>query len=316
MGLTDRKLLPVKHISEHVYETDQEIKDGINGIQKTLITRWGRVNHAMMGGFRFASNYIIAGLSGHGKSWLLNLLIQDFLNAELNSKFYKKFNILHFGFEMEAKEEILRMISSKTGDSYEDLLSVNKKYDKYTYLDDVYKEISKRRLYIVEEPGSLEHVENTIYEFNKQHQEEELIVTLDHSLLVTDIGGDELRMISDMGKMFIRIKKRIGSMNIILGQLNGEIENQERRADIPSRAFLHYPIKKDLYGGKQLFHAANDVLIVHQPYLLGIEKYGKKQYPTEGLIALHKIKSRLGGRTGLIRLKQDLDHGNILEWLK
>jgi replicative DNA helicase len=147
--------------------------------------------------------------------------------------------------------------------------------------------------------------------------DDNLVVTLDHVLLVQPLPGEnEVQTLAELGKMFIRIRKEFNTMNILLCQLNDKIESSIRRD--PGAASLHFPTKTDIHGSKQLYHATDVCLVVHQPALLGLEVYGKHHVPTitengRNLVALHILKNRHGTQ-GYVRLISHLDEGRILEW--
>lgn len=298
-----------------IHKTDREIIEGMSGVQNFLKCRWDVVNRSMLGGWRFNNNYLLAGLSGHGKSWILNLLMQDFANKELNSEFHRDYKMLHFGFEMSASDEILRQISSFTRIPYEDLISANRKLTdiQYKLVKEAYKKIENTPIWIVEEPGTVQQLYFTIEEFNKRFPTSQLVITIDHSLLTKNTYSSEIELLAELAKMFMKVRKTFGAMCIILGQLNGNIEKDERLSIVPNKRFLHFPKKSDIHGSAQMYHAADFVIVVHQPRMLGIEIYGEGASPTEDLIAWHLIKARKG-TPKFIRLKQDLNHGNIIQW--
>ena len=116
---------------------DQERSGRIAG----LFTRWRGVNRAFMRYSRFGKVTMIAGASGSGKSAILNMIENDFINPDLNPTFIKhldrdiysptfgqfigedKVMILAFKYEMSAGDEVLRTVSGKLQKSYGYLLS-------------------------------------------------------------------------------------------------------------------------------------------------------------------------------------------------
>src|SRR3990172_5479449 len=151
MSLTSLNSLEICHIQVGVSKADNEIREGIQGIQNYLKCRWDRVNRSMLGGWRFGNNYVIAGLSGHGKSWILNILLQDFSDRALNAGYKRDYKILHFGLEMSMSDEILRQISSKTGISYENLISANTTLSglEYEIVKKTYDQIKDTPIWVV-----------------------------------------------------------------------------------------------------------------------------------------------------------------------
>jgi len=309
--------LKIAQILTGVEKVNKEVIEGMTGIQAYLKCRWSRVNRSMLGGWRFNNNYVIAGLSGHGKSWILNLLLQDFCDRELNKAYTRDYKILHFGLEMSMTDEILRQVSTRTKISYENLISANSPLTsiEYELVKNSLEKIKEMPIWIVEEPGTIQQVYNTIEKFHSRFPDSQFIITLDHSLLLNNTGGDELKLIAETAKMFMLIRKRFGSMNILLAQLNTNIEKDERRTTVPSKKFLNYPQKSDLHGSQGLFHAADFVVVVHQPALLNLELYGTANHPTTDLVAWHLIKARKG-TPKYIRLRQQLNQGNIIEWME
>jgi hypothetical protein len=121
--------------------TIEMIKAEATGFQLGLKSRFGRLNVANGKYFRFRQVYFIAGLSGHGKSTLLNHTIQDFTNVHLNyGKCVYDYIICHHCFEMPPENEELRKVSSRLKVSYNYLLSSEYDYEKNVYntLDDAY----------------------------------------------------------------------------------------------------------------------------------------------------------------------------------
>lgn len=118
----------------------------------------------------------------------------------------------------------------------------------------------------------------------------------------------EVDLVNRMSRLAITLRKQYGACVILLGQLNDKIEQPERIGN----PILHYPKKTDIHGGKSVYMASDTIIIIHRPETLQIQAYGPKHLPTKGLVALHILKSRLNGTEGLIRMKQDFAHGNLV----
>lgn len=311
--------LEIKTSNQVVEEAKQVIEEGRTGEQLALFSRHDKIKKALLGGWRFNNNYIIAGASGSGKSYYLNMLYQDFVNTVLNKDFKKPFKILHFGFEMTAYDEVIRAVSSKTKSSYRSILSVDEILPEAVYKETLlYLDKFKNfEIYYVESTGNVNQIEQTILDFQAKFPQHLIVIGLDHTLLTEyKSESNEIELVSNISKMMLGVRKKIGSMGLQISQLNADIEEIER-INNPAH---HYPKKKDLHGSKSLFQAADNVIILHAPEKLGIQRYGLQKmsdnstgYPTEGLIAWHLIKARKGV-PGLIRLKDELGQGNIAEW--
>jgi replicative DNA helicase len=308
--------LPIRQIAASIGEADQQIYSSMTGSRVMLKTQWDLLNRYLLGGFEFGQTYMLCGASGHGKSYMLNNLLQDFINPRTQQHSCK---VLHFCFEMSASVEILRRISSSTRIGYRDLLSADKPLDpeQYSQIKQHLDKVKTEPIYFCETPGTRIDIYNTIKKMKERFPDDNLVVTLDHVLLVQPLPGEnEVQTLAELGKMFIQIRKEFGTMNILLCQLNDKIESSIRRD--PGAASLHFPTKTDIHGSKQLYHATDVCLVVHQPALLGLEVYGKHHVPTitengRNLVALHILKNRHGTQ-GYVRLISHLDEGRILEW--
>lgn len=304
----------VRPIGSVLTEAKAQVQDSRQGKTKVLRTRWQRVNRMLLGGFYFGQTYLIAGASGHGKSYLVNMLLRDFTNQQINGNLPFNFKILHFGFEMAASAEVLRRITSMTGLSYTKLLSVEDKLSDHEY-DLVQRSLvtlKNEEIYFVETPGSRFQVYETIKAFKQRFPDSELVVSLDHTLLVTpEPGEDEIQLMAEVSKLFIQIRKEFHTMNLLVSQLNDKIEGENRRD--PAKPSLHYPTKTDLHGSKQGYQAADCVLVIHRPELLNLEYYGKENFPTRDLVALHQIKQR-NGVSGFTLMKNNLEKGTFDDW--
>jgi hypothetical protein len=317
--MANKNSLNIRHSSEVAEEAKKVIDEGRTGEQLALYSRHEKVKRALLGGWRFNNNYIIAGASGHSKSYYLNMLYQDFVDEQLNKEFKKPFKILHFAFEMTAYDEVIRSASGIVKSSYRDLLSVDGILPDSIYQDTIkfLERFKGYEIYYCESSGNCNQIEQTILDFQARFPQHLLVVGIDHMLLTEFLNeSNEVELISNTSRMMLRVRKLIGNMGLQVSQLNADIEENDRISN-PS---FHYPKKKDLHGSKALYQAADYCIVIHQPEKLGIRRYGTVKmsdesfgYPTENLIAWHLIKARKGV-PGLIRLKNELQVGNITEW--
>ena len=167
------------------------------------------------------------------------------------------------------------------------------------------------KLYYVDKVGTRQQIRETIFKFHARFPDEKMVITLDHSLLVRALDeSSEIELMAELGKMFIEVRKDLGALIIMIGQLNDKMEDPRRRDP-----FMNYPTKTDLHGSKQIYHAADVVLVLNRPELLNLETYGPKRYPTRSSLFLHCLKQRKGD-VGLIRYTHDFAHGNIYEYVE
>ena len=150
--------LPITTVERAVEAAKLDVKEGIRyhdtGEQPGLYTRWDNINKRLLNGFRFGNIYLIAGPSGHGKSYVLNMMLSDFCNKDINGNFKKPFKVLHFNFEMSSSDEVLRTLSNSTKISYSDLLSSERRLTDTEYQDveEKLEKIKDHEVYFVEKP--------------------------------------------------------------------------------------------------------------------------------------------------------------------
>lgn len=295
-----------------------EISEARSGNRLVMASRWDKLNYMLLGGFQFGQTYMLCGASGHGKSYMLNMLLRDFTNPTLQ-KDVSKTRILHFSFEMSAAAEMTRRISTLTGISYRKLMSADRPLtaEEHGIVASAAERLKNEPIYFVETPGNRQQIRDTIDRMKQKFPDDDLVVTLDHTLLAQSMPGEnEIQTLAELGKMFIDIRKEFGTLNILLSQLNDKIESSSRRD--PSVPSLHFPTKTDIHGSKQLYHAADVCLVMHQPALLGLEVYGPDRVPTmtedgKNLISLHVLKNRHGTQ-GYTRMIANLENGRIDPW--
>lgn len=274
-----------------------------------LYSRWNVINKVMGGCFRFGEVTIICGASGSGKSFVLNMLRQDFL-SDINKYYNKKFKILSFSFEMAPEDEMIRTYATRLKTSYSKLLSSDEKIseDYFKHVLRTSESLRDNRMFFVETSGNYMQIYNTV---KKVYEDDpcNLIITLDHTLLTEYLDeNSEVELVSNMARLSIRLKKEFGAMVIFLSQLNDKIEQVERIKE----PMLHYPQKTDIHGSKAIYMAADSLFVLHRPERLGIVHYGRKNWETKDLVVWHLLKSRLHGNESIIKMKQDFEHGNLI----
>lgn len=309
--------LPIVDINTAIDNALKEVEEGIENEQQGLISRWPKLNKAALGNFRFGKTYVLGGMSGSGKSYILNMIRTDFLNRQLNVNFKKKYRLLHIAFEMTASDEMIRSVSGKVNMSYADILSSFKKLSQDEFNRVKYEMELMRNMDIdfIEVSGTVTEVENTILEYQAKHSDCLLVISLDHTLLTEyENEKDEVRLVTRLSRMFVKVRKQINCMSILVVQLNTEIEEQNRII----KPNLHYPIKRDIHGSKAIYQDADFIFIFHRPEILGISRYGPviidevQGYETEDKIFCHVIKSR-HSNVGIIQYKQEFHIGNMIE---
>ena len=304
-----------------------------SGEQYGLHCKIPSLNIAMGKYFRFANVNLFAGLSGSGKSYLLNSLNNDFLDygeGGINEHITFVPVILNFCFEMSAADEVLRSIAGDMGVSYGYLLSSQynkdtKDYNRLTeeellQVDTYLKHYTNKSMLFFDVPSNLNVIYNTIEHYTNHYSNKtrkdgkpyKFIVNIDHTLLIEELEEKStVELMANVGKMAIKIRKSFNCMINLVGQLNNNIEDVRRITN----KLLHYPIKSDIYAQGQLYNACDSVFVVHQPQQLKITAYGSQDRDTKDLMHLLRLKAR-HGNTGNIWLKNDLAKGQIIEMPK
>lgn len=265
-----------------------------------------------MGGIEPNTIYTIAGISGSGKSSFVNSLETDLFDLNPNEKFV----VLSFNFEMLASRQVGRKLSYRMKKTTSELYSADE--DKKSVTDEditmLHKHAEKIKeypIYYVDRPGNVEEIRSTIEYFQKAavQQGKWLVVILDHTLLTRGKTGEtERETLYSLQRLFMEIKKYGRTTIIQISQMNREIEMPER-INNPS---MHFPMRRDIFGGDSVFQASDYVIILHRPETLGIETYGTKRKPVQNMIYMHFLKVR-EGEPRILEFLNNLKYNSIEE---
>lgn len=302
-------VLPISHISVATDEAVEFIDKRRKHVIESFKTRWPKFNNMCMGGIESNVVYTIAGVSGSGKSAFANMLETDII--ELNPN--KDVVILSFSFEMLSSRQVGRKLSAKLKQSVTKLYSANEDLSDEDYQQVVAasQKIRNYPIYYVDNPGSVEEIEDTINYFYKRYVEgtkKYFIILLDHNLLVNRCGRTVLDTISDLQKVFIKVKKLPRTTVIQLSQMNRNIEAPERI----NNPFNHYPMRSDLSSADSIYQASDYVFCIHRPDLYGIKAYGPDRLVVKNKVYLHLLKIREGEGRNLV-FDNELWKGNLRE---
>lgn len=227
--------------------------------------------------------------------------------------------LIHFGFEMAPESEILRTVANIMGISFGELMSskYNKQFKKYDMLSieqyecasSIMDSLGKRQEYYVPISGNIPQMDATIDFIANRHPNSKIIISLDHTFLTKKLDeNNDSDLVQNLANHAVKWRQTYEAMVIMLNQLNNRIEEESRI----TKRNLHYPTKADIHFGSQLWWAADNVIAIHRPKLLGINQYGVDKLNTEQLIHLAIIKSRMGVE-GNVWLKDELFRSRMLE---
>lgn len=298
----------IKTIQDAINESLDYIDGRRLGTIKSLRTRWNKLNSICMGGIEPNSMYTIAGISGSGKSAFANMIESDILDLNPTENVV----ILSFSFEMLSSRQISRKLSKVLKRTTQSLYSIDSPITDgdMTYINNAASGLKKYPIYYVDEPMDVAEIQSTIEYFQQNIAKDKwLIVILDHTLLLEfSYPENEQTVITQLQKVFLKLKK-VGKTTIIqLSQLNRDIEKTERINNNMS----HYPMRSDISTTDKVYQASDYVFAIHIPEKLNISYYGKNNIPTKDMVFLHIIKNREGS-VGIIMFQNELMYNNLTE---
>lgn len=304
-------ILPFRHISVATKEAVEYIKKRKNHEIESLKTRWNKFNRCCMGGIEPNTIYTIVGISGSGKSSFVNTLETDLIDLNPNQEVV----VLNFSFEMLSSRQVGRKLSSKLRRTTSELYSANEQLDEasVSQVESVSQQIKSYSIYYVDTPGTVAEIASTIehfYDSMIKGTNKKFIIILDHTLLVEGASNEvTLRIISDLQKLFIKVKKLPNTTILQLSQMNRNIEAPDR-INNPS---MHYPLRSDISSADTIFHASDYVICIHRPELLNIQQYGPNRLLVKNKVYLHLLKNRDAGDAAILEFENDLKYNNLIE---
>lgn len=275
----------------------------------SLKTRWEKFNKQCMGGIEPNTVYTIAGISGSGKSSIVNSLTTDLIDLNPTEDII----ILNFSLEMVGFRQVGRILSNRLRKTTLTLYSSEMSLDDESFrkVITVSNQLKEYPIYFVDDPGTPMQVEQIIRDFYNTYVKgtnKHFIITYDHTLLTKQVGS-VIETTSELERVFIQIKKLPMTSVIQIAQMNRNIESSER-INNPSS---HYPMRSDLSSSDAMFQASDYVLVMHRPEILNIQEYGPNRLPTKNKVYMHMLKNRDAGKPCILEFENDLMYNNLIE---
>ena len=282
------KKLGFQHIRSAVRQSIAVVDKAKKGLRNVYTTNWPRLNRHLLGGLQPGKLYIIAGRPGTGKSAFSNQLIFDLMDnaAKLN----KKMVVFYWSFEMPGYQQIMRSASKDTGKQMSDLYSVDKtlgEQDFQSFMQSVHKYV-KYPVFFQNKPKDVSFIESACEKFTVLHPDVQILNLIDHTRLVPGDEDIEMKRLNNLSKGCMRMQANMGTINLLLSQLNRNIEKDDRAKN------QFQPMLSDLFGGDSIGQDAHVVMMIQRPHdLYGITARYCGEDP-RGLLALHLEKNRDG----------------------
>ena len=245
----------------------QQIVKYQKGEDSPIKTRFIHFNDNCLGGIFKGMIITIAGVSGHGKTFTLQQLEEDIFNKELNPQ-CDDYILLRCNWEMTVFKLLLRKLKRSLNKKIKHILFNTPEEEELQKFTDVCNSERSEQIFYLEEPTDPKTWYETVTEFLKAHKDKKhIVITVDHIALIRDLFGNKKKAMDDLVEYINTLKKEFSNVSfIILSQMNREIEG---RTDIKTLN----PRRSDLYNSDTMYHISDIILVVHNPYKLGHEKY-------------------------------------------
>ena len=212
---------------------------------------------------------VIGGASGAGKTFELQTIRENVMDVKVNPD-CKDFLFLDYSFEMKLFNVILRGLHKHLKKSKKDILL--REFSDYEQgLAKRYLEtLNDDRYYIEENPLTPKEFYAQTRQFLLDNKDKsKIIIAIDHIALFKNDVGDKKSTV-DAAVEFINLLKREfdNVYFIILSQLNRGILGRTADKDMNAA-----PNRSDVYQSDTMFHIADYLIIVQNPYRLGITHY-------------------------------------------
>jgi hypothetical protein len=300
--------MAIRSSRETTQSSFDNIKDGQSGVYKPLKTRFKHLNDICHGGLTKQKIYSIGALSAFGKSHVLRQIETDIFDEELNPGAKTSVILCKVDWEMSKEEMILAKVHAKTGKPYDYLMFEKPDEETKKAFNEVFEELNSDHIFETFNTYTPDNFYTDVRAFTDQHQDKkQIVLTIDNINLVDTENSDESKAIAKLITHIIKLKREVKNLTVvILCQLNRDLKE---RITNPKE---HFPRTTDFYYSSKIEHASDVQIVLHNPFLLGLDEYGavnteryayldkylipKNKYScfkTQGLVFFHYVKVRL-----------------------
>ena len=293
-----------QQIGKAVKQSLAVVRDSMLGNRDVIPTKWPRLNRNLLGGLQKGKLYVIAGRPGVGKSAFSNQMIFDVLDENPT----KPMVVLYWTFEMPGYQQIMRSASKDLKKGLGELFSLDSPlsqddFNKYAANASRY---NKYDIYFNNHPRSMEFIIQSNERIFVAYPDKTIINVFDHSRLISGKAETELQRLNIVSKGCMYMQSKMGTINILLSQLNRNIEQEHRAKN------QYQPLLTDLFGGDSIGQDAHVVMILNRPHdLYGITGSYCDEDPVK-ILACHVEKNR-DGMLGMIPYQAELSTFTINE---
>jgi len=300
--------MEIKPIHEFIIQAKKELVKIQRG--ETKLVKTGReAIDSTLGGLLPGDIVVVAGASGHGKTTELLKIKENILDKEINPE-SDDYVFLDLSLEMKVFNIILRGLDNRMSKSKKEILTSEFTKEEIEIAKEYFKKIDDKRHFISQKPTTPLDFYSGTKKFAEEHRDKKaIIVSIDHILLIS--GQDKQKVLMSTIEYINQLKLEFDNIYfIVLSQLNRGILDR-----IYERNRISQPNTSDLYMSEAMLQAASYVIVVHNPYKLGINEYSlvnpkhyeylsqhfgqmkkdKVSFLTFGRIFYHVLKIREGG---------------------
>lgn len=271
------------------------------------------VNASMLGGLYPGNVVGIAGSSGHGKSTFLQDLEDDIFNPELNPT-CDDYILLRNNYEMSVFKLYLRELKKGVEKKISEILNGPFSEEEVALVERIKEKESNPNIKYFETPQDALTWFKIMCSFCEENKHaSHIVVTIDHIALTKQSSLGKKDGIDNLVEYINLLRHTYKNVSfLVLSQLNRNIEER----DNPRNSA---PKKGDLYQSDFLFQLSDIIIVVHNPFKLGLEEHmviGKDMYPHLNQYKKDPSKKTTTFKTKghifyhLIKLRED-DNGTI-----